>query len=335
MTEKCIWEHNGNDTLLWSVVHIGACTRGKTLDEAKIKGIEIDLALLEGLLGVPVVGMTARNGKGLDEMKKRLFSLISEPAANSAFHSALPEELESALTNVQREISGCVKKMSPRTIALRILEGDTEFLKKASEFEGTAIEISENVSEILSSLAESGYTKEKISDSIITADVERSRSITRRTVKTGKTSPYLRDRKLDKIFLSRRFGVPAMLLLFGLILWITIAGANYPSELLGNGLFALGDKISESMIKSGAPDWLEGVLIQGIYKVLAWVVSVMLPPIAGFKINHKNNLYQQIADTGLYLFIFLYRRFFSVCSGFRFIGISFACIVILFIFVII
>ena len=173
------------------------------LDEAKIKGIEIDLALLEGLLGVPVVGMTARSGKGLDEMKKRLCSLISEPAANSAFHSALPEELESALTNVQREISGCVKKMSPRTIALRILEGDTEFLKKASEFEGTAIEISENVSEILSSLAESGYTKEKISDSIITADVERSRSITRRTVKTGKTSPYLRDRKLDKIFLSR------------------------------------------------------------------------------------------------------------------------------------
>ena len=64
------------------------------LDEAKIKGIEIDLALLEGLLGVPVVGMTARNGKGLDEMKKRLFSLISEPAANSAFHSALPEELD-------------------------------------------------------------------------------------------------------------------------------------------------------------------------------------------------------------------------------------------------
>lgn len=281
------------------------------LDEAKIKGIEIDHALLEELLGVPVVGMTARSGKGLDEMKKRLCSLIDEPVKDSVFHSALPEELETALAKIQTEISGCVKKMSARTVALRILEGDTEFLKKASEYEGTAIEISENASEIISSLAENGYTQEKISDSIIAADIARSRSIARRTVRTGKTSPYLRDRKLDKILLSRKFGVPAMLLLFGLILWITIAGANYPSELLGNGLFALGDKISAGMIKSGAPDWLEGVLIQGIYKVLAWVVSVMLPPMAGFKINHKiKNLYHQIvnrtADTGLYLFIYLF-----------------------------
>ncbi len=73
-----------------------------------------------------------------------------------------------------------------------------------------------------------------------------------------------------------------MLLLFGLIMWITITGANYPSELLSKGLFALGNIMSQGLLNSGLPSWIEGVLIQGIYKVLAWVVSVMLPPMAIF-----------------------------------------------------
>ncbi len=273
------------------------------LDEAKIKGIEIDLTLLEELLGVPVVGITARSGKGLDEMKKRLCRLISEPTGNTAFHSVLPEELESVLTEIQQEISGSIRKMSARTVALRILEGDAEFIKKASDYEGTPIEISEKTEKLISALAETGYTKEKISDCIIASDINRSRNIARRTVRTGKTSPYLRDRKLDKIFLSRKFGIPAMLLLFGIILWITIAGANYPSELLGNGLFALGDKISEGMIKAGAPTWLEGVLIQGIYKVLAWVVSVMLPPMTGYNKNRKCK--KQVKNTCFLHFFFI------------------------------
>lgn len=255
------------------------------LDEARIKGIEIDLELLEELLGVPVVGMTARSGKGIDEMKRRLCRLINEPARNTAFHSVLPEKPEAVLTEIQREIGDSLKKMSARTVALRILEGDTEFLEKSADYEGVPIRISDKTEKLIADLAESGYTKERLADCIIASDVDRSRDIARRVVRTGKTSPYLRDRKLDKIFLSRKFGIPAMLLLFGIILWITIAGANYPSELLGSGLFTLGDKISESMISSGAPLWLEGVLIQGIYKVLAWVVSVMLPPMTGYKNN--------------------------------------------------
>lgn len=94
--------------------------------------------------------------------------------------------------------------------------------------------------------------------------------------------PYRRDRILDKIFMSRKTGIPVMLVLFGLIMWITVTGANYPSQLLSKGLFALGDILSKYMLDSDLPLWVEGVLIQGIYKVLAWVVSVMLPPMAIF-----------------------------------------------------
>ncbi len=119
-------------------------------------------------------------------------------------------------------------------------------------------------------------------DSVISAISQKASEIASCVVSCKSAEPYKRDRQLDKIFMSRKTGVPVMLLLFGLIMWITVTGANYPSELLSKGLFSLGDIMSESLINSGLPLWVEGVLIQGIYKVLAWVVSVMLPPMAIF-----------------------------------------------------
>lgn len=111
---------------------------------------------------------------------------------------------------------------------------------------------------------------------------QKASEIASQTVTCVSPEPYRHDRRLDRIFMSRKTGVPVMLLLFGLIMWITVTGANYPSEILSKGLFALGDTVSGFLLDSGLPSWVEGVLIQGIYKVLAWVVSVMLPPMAIF-----------------------------------------------------
>lgn len=119
-------------------------------------------------------------------------------------------------------------------------------------------------------------------DDIISAISQKASEIASQTVTCISPEPYKRDRRLDQIFMSRKTGIPVMLLLFGLIMWITVTGANYPSELLSKGLFALGDIMSQGLLDSGLPSWVEGVLIQGIYKVLAWVVSVMLPPMAIF-----------------------------------------------------
>ena len=102
------------------------------------------------------------------------------------------------------------------------------------------------------------------------------------TVSCPKGSSDRTDRRLDSLFLKKKTGIPIMLLLFGIILWITAIGANYPSELLSSLLFSLGDKMSEWLFSVNAPLWVESLLIQGIYKVLAWVVSVMLPPMAIF-----------------------------------------------------
>jgi ferrous iron transport protein B len=91
------------------------------------------------------------------------------------------------------------------------------------------------------------------------------------------------DRTLDRLLTSRMLGFPIMAALFTLVFWITIAGANVPSSMLAT---LLVDTIHPAL-KSGAaslgfPWWLSGVLIDGAYLAMAWVVSVMLPPMAIF-----------------------------------------------------
>ena len=91
-----------------------------------------------------------------------------------------------------------------------------------------------------------------------------------------------RDRKLDKIFTGRVWAYPIMLLMLAVILWITIVGANYPSELLTSGFAVLQVKLTAMFETAGAPLWLHDMLVLGVYRVLSWVVSVMLPPMAIF-----------------------------------------------------
>ncbi|MBS4020947.1 MAG: ferrous iron transporter B [Dethiobacter sp.] len=90
------------------------------------------------------------------------------------------------------------------------------------------------------------------------------------------------DRKIDNIITSRFFGYPLMLALLGAVFWVTISGANVPSEMLANLLFGIEDWLSSLFIGAGAPGWLHGVVVLGTYRGLAWVVSVMLPPMAIF-----------------------------------------------------
>ncbi|MGI6119860.1 MAG: nucleoside recognition domain-containing protein [Desulfosporosinus sp.] len=88
--------------------------------------------------------------------------------------------------------------------------------------------------------------------------------------------------KIDNILTSKTFGYPIMFLTLGIILWITIVGANVPSGMIAKALFALQDVLTGMFVSVGAPDWLHGVLVLGLYRGSAWVVSVMLPPMAIF-----------------------------------------------------
>jgi ferrous iron transport protein B len=90
------------------------------------------------------------------------------------------------------------------------------------------------------------------------------------------------QRKLDKIFTSKVTGIPIMIVMLAIILYITIIGANYPSELLSN-IFAMGGKYLDSFLKSvNIPLWLCSLITDGMYRTVTWVIAVMLPPMALF-----------------------------------------------------
>lgn len=101
-------------------------------------------------------------------------------------------------------------------------------------------------------------------------------------VTCGKEDPMARQRKIDRLLTSKKTGIPLMLLLLGGILWLTIVASNIPSQILSDGLFAVGEFARNAMETARAPEWIIEVLIDGVYRVLAWVVSVMLPPMAIF-----------------------------------------------------
>ena len=101
-------------------------------------------------------------------------------------------------------------------------------------------------------------------------------------VSREREDPLAGQRRLDRLLTSRRTGIPIMLALLGGVLWLTIAGANLPSQLLSAWLFALGELFRDGLTGMGVPENVVGLLIDGVYRVLAWVVGVMLPPMAIF-----------------------------------------------------
>lgn len=121
-----------------------------------------------------------------------------------------------------------------------------------------------------------------IKDRIVSVIYQQAEGISAQVVRTENLYQTSLEARLDGILTSRWLGFPIMLLLLTLVLWITITGANYPSQLLASGLFWIEGQLLHLFAAWGAPAWLTGVLIQGMYRSLAWVVSVMLPPMAIF-----------------------------------------------------
>ena len=177
------------------------------LDEARRKGMEIDLKRLEELLGVPVIGMVARKRKS----RKRFVQAVGATLAAA---------------------------------------------RDTGRADNTGGAIDE----------ETAYA--------------RAEELCRQVVKqSGEHPPWGR---LDRLLTGRFTGGAVMLLMLLCLFWLTVKGANYPSALLARLLFALEAPMSRGLASLGAPEWLNGLLCQGAWRTLAWVVAVMLPPMAIF-----------------------------------------------------
>lgn len=256
------------------------------LDEARKKKIQVDLKALSAQLGVPVAGAAARSAQGLREIPEALERLADHERERKEA-VLYPEPIENALAELTGPVARMVgDKALPRWVAVRLLEENESFIAAMEQRWGYGLleqtEVAETLLQVRKELEKNGYGKERIRDAIAEAFVKRSEQISRKTVRCERNGPDQKDRMLDRIFTGRLAGFPIMFLFLLLIFWITISGANMPSALLAKGLFWIQDRLAELAIRARVPETIWQPLIFGVYRVLAWVVSVMLPPMAIF-----------------------------------------------------
>ncbi|MEG2377644.1 MAG: ferrous iron transport protein B [Clostridia bacterium] len=247
-------------------------------DEARKKHISIDLNSLEDALGVPVVGTNARDGDGLAELKVAVArAACAEQCSISPHYSGAIERAIASLTPIIEP--HLQKKIPARFAALRLLDQDETFMQSLASFLGSDVRGCAEVAHALEA-AYSTLDIKTLRDEIVAALVKRSEEIHKRCVTC--THSTHRDRRIDKFLTSKATGIPTMLMLLALVFWLTITGANYPSALLSDWLFYIADRLRELLSCVHIPAWLISLAVDGIYRTLAWVVSVMLPPMAIF-----------------------------------------------------
>lgn len=244
------------------------------MDEAKRKGIKIDLKKLSQLLGVKVVGTSANTEEGIEQLKEEIYKNINQETISIRYNEC-----------IERAISLIEEKINIRWLSLKLLEEDESLLNSIKNYTNINLndkELKNTINEAKKIIINEGFDNDKFRDEIVSTLVKKAEEISKSVVSYSIEKYNERDRKIDKILTSKKFGIPIMILLLGIILWITITGANYPSQVLSKLLFYIQDKLTEFFMWIKAPAWLEGILVQGMYRTLAWVVSVMLPPMAIF-----------------------------------------------------
>jgi ferrous iron transport protein B len=277
------------------------------MDEARRKHIRIDANALARELGVPVTPAAARYREGIDDL------LESIDAVATGRTQSVPRRLAGPSFPVKQvvdELSQTVEDAFPalpnaRWVSLRLLDNDQRITEAVSTGELGDLTskkvVEEDRAEPASALATAAdpqrakavldkanslrwragpdFHQRLVEGIYVEAAAIADRVVTR---DTGKP-PTDWDRKLDWLLTNRWTGFPIMILMLAMVLWLTVAGANAPSAVLA---WLLLDTL-HPLLKSGAeaihmPLWLDGLLLDGVYLATAWVIAVMLPPMAIF-----------------------------------------------------
>ena len=213
------------------------------MDEARKKSIEIDVPALERELGIPVVPCAARSGRGLDALRRAIHRAVENKGECHPAVIRLPADIEQAVAQTG--------------------------LPRADALDALALAPPE------------GYTAESFSDMLTACAALRAEEIALTCVRAP-ADALERDRRIDRVVLSRRLGVPIMLALLALVFYVTLFGANVPSAWLSARLLGLTAPLAGALAALGLPPFAVAMLTDGLWRVLATVVSVMLPPMAIF-----------------------------------------------------
>lgn len=256
------------------------------MDEAKKHGISVDLAMLSARLGVPVIGTVARSGKGLSRLLDSIETVLKNTP--KAYVMKYTKAIENALDILVPVLSKKFDRVNIncRWTALRLLENEKNLISSIGAYTGIDIlsdsEITAAIADAQAALAEGGINSENLTDTIVSCIVLTAEGICSGAVKFKNHQYCGFDRKADKILTSRLTGIPVMLLLLCAVFWLTISGANIPSAMLSSAFSSLENMMLGFCVQIGVPEIIYKPLILGVYHVLTWVVSVMLPPMAIF-----------------------------------------------------
>ncbi len=261
------------------------------MDEARKKKIGFNVSQLSACLGVPVIPICARRREGLDDLMRAVQEVTQKESTTTCVPVLYDKPIETAIARLKDSLKEKLGSQegslaNVRWMSLRLLIQDQALQTELKPVLGYDLfsdpEISLVLDEVWEALRAEGVTQDGIEDNVVTTLVLTAEE-TAHCVREGLcTDPRARDRRIDRVLTGKRTALPMMLLLLSLILWITLTGANIPSDYIGRGLFWVQDRLLDFFAAIQAPIWLSEMLVLGVYRVLAWVVSVMLPPMAIF-----------------------------------------------------
>lgn len=253
------------------------------LDEAKKKKIDVDLNKLSDLLGVRVVGTSARSNVGLDELLSNIDLTFGESRKSKKVR--YNQYVEDAIKVISDAIILDDSSINKRWVALNLLRNDELLRDKIVEelmINLSDEKIDNSIKQARSLLLDGDITINEIDD-VLTESINNEASLISSKVVSYLNEDYAKkDRRLDKILTKKSTGIPIMIILFAFIFWLTITGSNYPSMLLQSVLFKFENVLFNFFSYLHIPNFVNEALTHGVYRVLAWVVSVMLPPMALF-----------------------------------------------------
>ncbi|MEG0770860.1 MAG: ferrous iron transport protein B [Clostridia bacterium] len=277
--DACCLERNLNLVMQILAITSKVIVCVNLISEAKKRGITIDLIKLEKLLKVPVIGICAKKKKTLEKLLNKIDEMLKTPKSDTPYIL----EYQKEISEVTDEISKNIKTnfYNKHLLAEKLLIGDMAFVKMADSKILTDEKLLNLVLEKQKSLESIGILKQQLEDNIISSPIKKAEEIADVCVKIEDKKETF-ALKVDKIVTSKKFGIPIMVLLISLIFWLTIVGSNYPSSLLATGFANIKPLVCEMFLKLQIPPFIIGVLVDGVYTVLTWVIAVMLPPMAIF-----------------------------------------------------
>lgn len=259
------------------------------MDEARRRGLTVRPDLLEQELGVPVVPTSARSGDGIPA----LVGAIAGVAAGEV--QTRPRSVGYDFGRLAGEVDGLASKLAEaapdlpnaRWAAIRLLEGDEDL---GDALIRTRVPGSETADAgAVAGVVEAARALRwdlgpNFPDRLMEGLYGEAARLADRTVtKTRDGGDAEFDRRIDRIVTGRPWGPVVMVGLLAAVLWVTVTGANYPSALIASVLLdTFHPALRDLFVNAGAPWWVTGALVDGCYLALAWVVSVMLPPMAIF-----------------------------------------------------